>query len=111
VYNAGNAEVKRHPFLWYHYFLNKVNLHPHWCENLKSCKGDTLPVHAMKAYGEEEKVLLYALLIIALDGVVQSVSCPTPFITPSKEHVICMEQEAGWALEPVRTCGRRISCS
>jgi hypothetical protein len=29
----------------------------------------------MKAYAEVEKLQLYALLIIALDGVVQSVSC------------------------------------
>jgi len=36
--------------------LNKVNLHSHWFENLKSCKGDILPVHAMKAYGEVEKI-------------------------------------------------------
>jgi acyl-CoA-binding protein len=33
----------------------------------------------MKAYAEVEKLQLYALLIIALDGVAQSASCPGLF--------------------------------
>jgi len=42
--------------LWYHFILDKVNLHPHWCENVKSCNGDIIPVHDMKAYAEVEKL-------------------------------------------------------
>ena len=53
-----------------------MNLHPHCCGNVKSYNGDILPVHAMKAYAEVEKLYLYMLLIIALDGVAHSASCP-----------------------------------
>jgi hypothetical protein len=71
-----------------------VNLHLHWYENLKSYKGDILPVHAMEAETEVQKVLLYALLIIALDGFEQSGSCPglfNPRETACDMHVI-----GGW---------------
>jgi len=44
-----------------------MNLYPYCCENLKSRKGEILPVHTVKAYGEVEKVQLYVLLIIAID--------------------------------------------
>jgi hypothetical protein len=56
VQGEGKAAVEDPPVLWYHFMLNKVNLHPHWCENVKPHKGDILPGHAMKAYAEVQKL-------------------------------------------------------
>jgi hypothetical protein len=56
VYKVRVKPKLKTPFHWDHYFPEDLNLHPHCCVNLKFCKGEVLPVPAMKMYGMLEKV-------------------------------------------------------
>jgi len=67
-----------------------MNLYPYCCENLKSCKGEILPVHTMKAYGEVEKVWLYVLLIIALDWGTAGLEWSTVKPVLKSEKLVCV---------------------
>jgi hypothetical protein len=55
----------------------------------------------MEAHGGERRYSSYSYLTSALDGGEWSASCPGRALPPGKGPPVPIEQEAGWAPEPV----------
>jgi hypothetical protein len=63
-------------------------------------KAKAIPLHAMEALGER-RYSSYSFLTSALDGGEWSASLPGRVFAPGEGLPVPVEQEAGWAPQPV----------